>query len=154
MSTFRLRLSSERLGFDSSSVVSTPVLLWKNFHLCPHCRKQGRPALVETLDKDGPIITRSDGETFHLILGDKPISFPAERPKESEVMTAGFWYVHEANGEFTQTVVVLLRRPRRRGVSLVHHLEMIADRLAEKLKNPRHFATLYEFYGNRLRRVS
>ena len=70
------------------------------------------------------------------------------------MMTVGFWYVHEESGPFTSTVVVMLRSAPRRGVSLLHHLELVADELAEKLKNPTRFGRLYEFYGNRLHRVT
>src|SRR5579859_398543 len=49
---------------------------------------------------------------------------------------------------------VILRRPPRPGGSLIHHLNMVADKLVDKLNDPAHFASGYEFYRNRLHRVS
>jgi hypothetical protein len=48
--------------------------LFRNFQLCPHCEKNGRNPIVERINDCAPIISRSDGETFHLVLGDRPIS--------------------------------------------------------------------------------
>src|ERR1700688_5224166 len=78
-----------------------PKALSKNFHVCPHCQKCGRSPLLECLDDESPIISRSDGETFHLVLGDKPIWFPPENARGVGMATAGFWYVHEANSDLT-----------------------------------------------------
>ncbi len=144
-----------RLSETTNRVPGQPQLLWKNFNICPHCRRRGRPCIVESLYKDGPVITRSDGETFHLILGDRPISFPDAKPaRRIALMTAGFWYVHESLGQFTRTVVVMLRRPPRGGVALQRHLEIVADRLADKLSTPEDFESVYDFSRNRLHRVS
>ncbi len=71
--------------------------------------------------------------------------------------TAGFWYITERNGAnnaFTQIVVVILRQAPRGGDPLLRHLEIVADKLADKLAKPEPIETLYEFEGNRLQRVS
>ena len=67
--------------------------------------------------------------------------------------SAGFWYVHEANGGSTETVVVILRRPPRGGVSLLHHLEAVADKLYEKLRKSNRLSRLYEFDGQNLHQL-
>lgn len=157
ISDSRSQLLSETSGFDDKSRVAspTPKLLWKNFHICPHCQGKGRSYLIERLSEWGPVISRSDGATFHLVLGDRPIEYPAEKAAgKTEMMSAGFWYVHEANGESTETVVVILRRPPRGGVPLLRHLEIVADKLAEKLRKPGRLPCLYEFDGQQLHKVS
>jgi hypothetical protein len=132
-----------------------PILRWMNFSICPHCLANGRPGTLERLNEWGPIISRSDGVNFHLVLGDRPIEYPAERAAgKSEMMSTGFWYVHEANGDSTETVVVILRRPPRGGVPLLRHLEIVADKLAEKLRKPGRLPCLYEFDGHQLHKVS
>ena len=69
------------------------------------------------LNEWGPMISRSDGFDFHLVLGDRPIGYPAERAAgKSEMMSAGFWYQHEANGGSTETVVVIVRNPPELGL--------------------------------------
>ncbi len=156
ISEFRLQLFSGFLGHNESDQVLPPY--FRNFGVCPHCQKRGGPFLLDRLNDEGPIISRSDGELFHLVLGDRPISFPAEKSSgKTEMMTAGFWYVSDRESSkaagITETVVVILRKPPRRGVDLARHLETVADRLADKLANAEELATLYEFRGNELHRV-
>jgi hypothetical protein len=163
VSDIRLRLFSGYLGHGDSDQVLKPW--FRNFGVCPHCQKKGAPFLLERLNDAGPIISRSDGESFHLVLGDKPISFPAEKSSgRTATMTAGFWYVSEpkarslwagesagTNG-LTQTVVVILRTPPKRGPALMRHLELLADTLAEKITQLGRLATFYEFDGKQLHR--
>jgi hypothetical protein len=131
-----------------------PKFRWMNFNICPHCQTHGRPWLLERLNEWGPMISRSDGANFHLVLGDRPIEYPAERASgRSKMKSAGFWYVHEANGDSTETVVVILRRPPRGGVALIHHLEVVADRLYDHLKRSSRLPCLYEFDGQHLNQV-
>ncbi len=129
-------------------------LRWRNFNACPHCKENGRPYMLERLNERGPVISRSDGLSFHLILGDRPIEFPQERSAgRSDMKSVGFWYLHEKNGDSTETVVVILRRPPRGGVPLLHHLETVADKLYEKLSKSSRLSCLYEFDGQHLHQV-
>ena len=131
-----------------------PGLRWMNFTVCPHCQAHGRPCMLERLNEWGPMISRSDGINFHLLLGDRPIEYPSERAAgKSEMKSAGFWYVHEANGDSTETVVVILRRAPKGGVALIRYLEIVADKLYEKLQMASRLPCLYEFDGQRLRLV-
>ena len=73
------------------------------------------------------------------------------------MLTAGFWYMRSRNNDdppVTETVVVLLRRPPGRGTALMHCLETVADKLAERLSKQDRLATFYEFDGHRLGRLS
>ncbi len=112
-----------------------------------------------------PIISRSDGETFHLVLGDRPISYPAEKSSgKTDKVTAGFWYVKETveknnkDGEkggderLSGTVVVMLRKPPG-GIGLLQQLEIVADKLVEKINKDKFIETFYEFDGNRLSKM-
>ena len=102
----------------------------------------------------GPMISRSDGKNFHLVLGDRPIEYPQERSLgKSKMKSIGFWYVHEANGDSTETVVVILRRAPSHPVAFLHHLEAVADRLYDKLKKSSRPPCLYEFDGQYLRQI-
>jgi hypothetical protein len=131
-----------------------PRLRWMNFNICPHCRANGRPGALERLNEWGPIISRSDGLNFHPVLGDRPIEYLAERAScKTEMMSAGFWYVHEANGGSTETVVVILRRPPTGGVSVRRHFETVADKLYAKLRKSSRLSCVYEFDGQRLHQV-
>lgn len=137
--------------------------LFRNFQLCPHCEKNGRNPIVERINDCAPIISRSDGETFHLVLGDRPISYPAEKSAgKTDKVTAGFWYVRERGDRidednkeevFAGTVVVMLRKPPG-GVGLLEQLEIVADKLVEKINKTQFIETFYEFDGNRLSKIA
>lgn len=124
-----------------------------DFRVCPHCERKGRPSVVESLNKSGAVISRSDGESFHLVLGDQPIEFPTNRSSgKPAIMTAGFWYISEREGAdqaFTKTVVVTMRT-HLRGVRLVNRLERVADLLAERLAGAGQLETYYDFSRNHL----
>ena len=141
----------------SSSVLpdhTATRLRWMNFNLCPHCKAQGRRPVLERLNENGPMISRSDGHNFHLVLGDRPIEYPAERTSgKSDMLTAGFWYLHEANGGSTETVVVILRKPAKGGVTLWRLLDAVADRLFDKLVEVSLLERAYDFDGQRLHRL-
>jgi hypothetical protein len=157
VSDFGLRLFSGTLGRNNSDRDSRPF--FRNFGVCPHCQKKGGLLVLERLNDEDPVISRSDGESFHIVLGDKPISFPAEESSgRTATMTAGFWYVSERRAEspgtggFTETVVVMLRKPPKSGTPLMRHLELLADTLAEKINLEGRLSTYYEFDGRQLRR--
>jgi hypothetical protein len=131
-----------------------PRLRWENFNICPHCLANGRLILVEGPNEWGPIVSRSDGVNFHLVLGDRPVFYPAKLATgKKQMMSAGFWYVHEANGGSTEAVVVILRRPPRGGTPLLHHLEAVADKLFEKLKKSSRLPCIYAFDGRQLHQI-
>ena len=133
---------------------SRPKLRWMNFNACPHCLANGRLAVVERLHEWGPVISRSDGRLFHIVLGDKPIEYPHERSAgHSDMKSVGFWCLHEANGGSTEAVVVILRRPPIGEISLLRHVEAVADKLFEKLLKSSRLPCLYEFDEQQLRKV-
>jgi len=66
------------------------------------------------------------------------------------MLTAGFWYQHEANGGSTETVVVILRKPAKGGVTLPRLLNTIADKLFDRLTRSSLLERAYEFENNQL----
>jgi hypothetical protein len=157
MLLFRRPLHSD-LGPTHSGSVSgdlrSPRLRWRNFNICPHCELNGRQYFLERLNERGPVISRSDGLRFHLVLGDRPIEYPQERSGgRSDMKSVGFWYLHEENGDSTETVVVILRRPPSGGVRLLRQLEVVADELFDKLSKSSRLPNIFEFDGQRLHQV-
>lgn len=133
--------------------------LFRNFQSCPHCEMKGRNPFIELINISAPVISRSDGETFHLFLGDRPISYPAEKSSgKTDKVTAGFWYVKEKDDKSDEgdvlagTVVVMLRRPLG-GIGLLRELEIVADKLVEKIAKAQFIETFYEFDGDRLSKI-
>ena len=145
-----------------------------NFQRCPHCEALGRRWEIDRLTETVPIISRSDGENFHLLLGDRPIAYPATDGRRIVRMSAGFWFVRERNrifGEMSEfpapdghppsrgrgtwartEATVVLFHPKWQRTVLLRQIETIADRLAELLEKSEFLENLYEFEGDRLHR--
>jgi hypothetical protein len=67
---------------------------FRNFNVCPHCESNGEEALLSRLSEGIPMISRSDGKTFHLLLADRPLPYPAERGEHpTQTVSVCFWYV-------------------------------------------------------------
>ena len=92
--------------------VSSPQLepiTYRNFNLCPHCVFPGRQSLLSRLCEGIPMISRSDGNTLHLLLADYPARYPAERTSGNTQKTSVcFWYSHVLDGGSTCSTVVIL----------------------------------------------
>lgn len=158
VSDFRLRLHWP--SYSASLDKLKPARgLFRNFQSCPHCEKNSCNPFFERINESAPVISRSDGLTFHLILGDRPIEYPAERSSgNTEMVTAGFWYAKDVNDhncetEFAGTVVVMLRK-RSGGIGLLQQLEIVADRLVERIIKASDIETFYAFDGDRLSKMT
>jgi hypothetical protein len=158
LTDFRLRLRWPYYR-ESLARLKPTQGLFRNFQSCPHCEKRGCNPFVERINDVAPLISRSDGETFHLVLGDRPISYPAEKSSgKTDMVTAGFWYVRERNPEgkgaaLAGTVVVKLRK-HPRGFEMLRQLEIVADRLVEKIQKTPFIEPFYEFDGDRLSKTA
>jgi len=146
--------NSSHLASGVAGPLQPSKLRWRDFNICPHCLANGRSCPLERLNEWGPIISRSDGRNFHLVMGDRPIVYTQERASsKGEQRSAGFWYVHEANGGSTETVVVILRKPHGGRSSLLGYFEKAAGKLFAKLCKSSRLCCLYEFDGQHLYRV-
>jgi hypothetical protein len=91
-------------------------------------------------------IVRSDGRSFRLIAAARPVSYPTANPLvEAQMFSIGFWYDRKLIGPFAESVVVILRRPPREPINVMRQVEMVADRLAERLAKNTRLAATYEF---------
>ena len=54
-----------------------------------------------------PMITRSDGRNFHLLLADRSRPFPVERDGPADSLSLCFWYVYK-NGKLLAGSAVVL----------------------------------------------
>ncbi len=125
---------------------SPETTTYRNFNLCPHCIFHGLDSLLCRLCEGVPMISRSDGQNFHLLLADKPWPYPAERlAKKSKMVSVCFWYSHIGSGSTTLTTVVLLTRGDSEYASFFRKIEYVADLLAEQLLLHPPLSTLYKF---------
>jgi hypothetical protein len=98
-----------------------------------------------------PMISRSDGSTFHLFLADQPLPYPVEMDSEAtELVSVCFWYSHVKNGSETLTSVVILPDSEWEYGSFFRTIEYAADLLTEKLQDSSKLATLYKFENDKL----
>jgi hypothetical protein len=106
----------------------------------------GQQALLSRLCEGLPMISRSDGETFHLFLADRPLPYPLERDAEpSSKISVCFWYMHLRRPKHTFTSIVILEGNHTNRPSLFRRIELIADLLAEKLEREGKLVDVYEF---------
>jgi len=127
----------------------------RNFNLCPHCIRHGEPGLLSRLCESMPMISRSDGKTFHVLLADRPLAYPQERQSDApSCVSVCFWYSHVATGSTTHAVVVILPGARLDQPVLFRVIDSVADLLAAELLYSPHLASLYQFSGNVLRALA
>jgi len=127
----------------------------RNFNLCPHCIHRGEPGLLSRLCESMPMISRSDGQTFHVLLADRPLAYPQERHSDApDCVSLCFWYCHIATGSTTHALVVILPQARLDQPVLFRVIDSVADLLAAELLRTNHLASLYQFSGNALRSLA
>lgn len=127
----------------------------RNFNLCPHCIHHGEQGLLCRMCESMPMISRSDGKTFHVLLADRPLAYPQERQSRAPAgVSVCFWYCHAATGSTTHAVVVILPQARLDQPVLFRVIDSVADLLAEELLRTNHLASLYRFSGNVLRSLA
>jgi hypothetical protein len=138
--------------------VSSPRLepiTYRNFNLCPHCIFHGKQSLLGRLCEGIPMISRSDGKTFHVLLADYPARYPAERATgNTEKTSVCFWYSHVLDAGSTGSTVVILRDSGLHYVGLFRVIETVADLLAKQLVNCYRPPTLCELVNDGLRTMA
>ena len=94
------------------------------------------------------MISRSDGETFHLLLADHPVPCPGEASSmgTARQVSACFWYSHVRHPQETLSTVVILSDSRTNHPSVFRRIETAADLLAEELALKGCLAGCYELF--------
>ena len=125
--------------------------IYRNFNLCPHCIFQGEQGLLCRLCEGMPMISRSDGKTFHLLLADQPLPYPAERESGlTKRISVCFWYSHIRIPQATLATIVLLPPGDTQSPSFFRLIESVADLLALELKHRPRLGSLYQLDGSSL----
>ncbi len=102
-----------------------------------------------------PMISRSDGKNFHLVLADRPLPYPVERHgARSQQLSLCFWYADGRPPSATNSSLVLFPAVSENGHEIYREAEYIADLLAAKLVQEHSLAVLYRLSGNSLRKVN
>ena len=85
------------------------------------------------LSEGFPMISRSDGETYHLLLADRPRAFPAELSFSTSGHSLCFMYEHPATGNVTQVALVVIFGKIDCPRLTYRQIEKLADLLAANL---------------------
>jgi hypothetical protein len=128
---------------------------FRNFNVCPHCEWTGEEALLSRLSEGMPMISRSDGRKFHLLLADRPLAFPMERDESPTRMTSVcFWNKYGADRDAAKSTVVLFESCAGARGKIFRQIEFIADLLADELQRRRELAVFYNLQGNSILELS
>lgn len=93
------------------------------------------------------MISRSDGETFHLLLADRPRPHPiAVTAVTVRRISVCFWYSHIRQPQETLSTIVILSDSRTNHPAVYRRIEMVADLLAEELAREGRLANCYELF--------
>jgi hypothetical protein len=139
--------------------VSTPSGGWfgsnyKNFSSCPHCAAKGDSGMIVRMTESSPLISRSDGSTYHLFLQDGP----NRRYRSSGELIAGeliatFRYAHDKFSLRSEQLRIFIKNPGQSNDEITKQLEDVADRLAVALQGGSKLARLYTFENGTLSQV-
>lgn len=135
--------------------ISPTQAAYRNFNLCPHCERLGKDPLLLRLSESMPMISRSDGKDFHLVLADRPLPYPAERNAgPTKQLSLCFWYSCAGDQTATRSSLVLMPSEEQEYAEYYRSIERVADLLTAKLVEESSLAVWYTFEGNSLREVS
>lgn len=124
-----------------------PEIAYRNFNLCPHCAFNGQQTLLCRLCEGLPMISRSDGESFHLLLADRPLPYPIEvTAGTTRKISVCFWYSHIRRPQETLSTVVILSDSRTNHPAVFRRIETVADLLAEELVRKGRLECFYELF--------
>ena len=135
--------------------ITSPRVVFRNFNLCPHCEQLGEDPLLLRMSESMPMLSRSDGKDFHLVLADRPMPYPAERETRlAEQVSLCFWYSYGGNKNATRSSLVLVPADEAKYGEFYRSIEWVADLLTARLIDERSLAVWYSLEGDSLREVS
>jgi hypothetical protein len=92
------------------------------------------------------MISRSDGESFHLLLADRPVPYPNEITSDpTRKVSVGHWYSHVRGSDQTRSTIVVLPCADTNRPTVFWLIETAADLLADELRHRGQLAEVYEF---------
>jgi hypothetical protein len=144
-------VSSQEQKITSVTVTETPLVgaldnaskpePLKNFERCPHCASKGRVFTVVRGGPSTPLVSRSDGRSYHLYL----LILQVREQGPLKRIVAHFRYALDAKGITNAPSSVILADaitgPNERINEMV---ELVADELEAKLKKGQSLAAIYD----------
>jgi hypothetical protein len=125
------------------------AVTFRNFNVCPHCQSLGEQPLLARLCEGLPMVSRSDGSSFHLLLADRPLPYPNERSTgPTRKISVCFWYSHISRPRVTGSTIVTLDSAETNRPRVFRAIETLADQLAELLAELGYLQEFYEWSGD------
>ena len=132
------------------SIEAPAQVEYRNFNICPHCESLGLEPTLTRMSECMPMISRSDGRNFHLVLADRPLPYPVEKGDPSDHLSLCFWYVFDSGKSYAGSTVVILPDLLCSKTHLFRQIECVADRLVAELLRRQSLAGLYNLHGDSL----
>jgi hypothetical protein len=126
----------------------------KNFSNCPHCVSLGKVKLIRPA-VHGPLVSRSDGRTFHLYLEESGLHRQSSHGCPSDVQSepqiyALFRYDLDPCSVKSESTLVIIPNAGDDETRTLKRLEQAADLLAEFLERAKAPGRLYKLTSGRL----
>ena len=115
----------------------------KNFGVCPHCTSKGTPRVLHPATPHRtPVVSRSDGTSFHLFLEESW----ARRPSNQGIqLVALYRYDLEPAQIKSESTLVIVQIPENKPEMILAAYEQVADRLAMLLARGQGLSRQYLF---------
>lgn len=125
-----------------------------NFEICPHCKAKGNSGIMMRLYEHTPLITRSDGKNYHLLLFDGPsIWYGRNGTPIAGRAVAGFYYASDKLRIDHAQIVVILRTVGLKRPEVVAAIEESATLLAKILESSQRPEQAYLFDAGQLSKL-
>jgi len=121
---------SQVLAYENA--LSQNPIMEKNFSVCPHCAAKGKRRWIQpATPQRTPLVSRSDGGSFHLFLEESHAS--AVRDGSGFQISALYRYDLDSLGIKGESTLVSIRVPAAESNAVGVQYEEAADRLASLL---------------------
>lgn len=121
----------------------------RNFINCPHCAFLGKAKLIRPAIH-GPLVSRSDGRSFHLYLEESGLHRGSSEPKSEPQIYALFRYDLDPRSVKSESTLVIISHAGDDETRKLTKLEEAADLLAELLERAEVPRRLYKLTPGRL----
>jgi hypothetical protein len=124
--------------------------LHTNFSVCKHCMLNGRPGLLPRVTQDTPVISRSDGRSYHIYLQYGP----RLRPSPSGAVIPGVYLAHFRyaldSKKLRDEPVIVAINAANQPYPVVQIVGIVADKLAAMLEAGKVPARFYQWSAGSL----
>lgn len=126
----------------------------KNFTICGHCLAKGSPGRVPRLTSETPLVSRSDGKTYHLFLLFGPNLQPDSAKRAGEkTYIAHYIYSLDTASLRDEPVSVVIPVHSKSELNLNECAQSIADDLTRDLAAGKPLSRFYVYQDRKLKKL-